>query len=84
MSQARSLPFQASCIRDVLDNARSPEIREGLEGAIATLEWLNKHNEIIRMWHQLRMSRPELFEALYAIAKEFPEVRITDVREAAE
>lgn len=77
----RSLTFQAACIRDVLDAARSEEIRAGLEGALSTILWLEKQAELLRMWTQLRMSRPELFAALHAIATTFPGAQIVRMSE---
>lgn len=81
-THARSLAFQAACLRDTLPSARSDEIRLGLEGDLSTILWLEKHAELLRMWNQLRMARPELFEALHAIATTFPGSQIVYPGEA--
>lgn len=84
MSQRRSLPFQAACIRDVISYARTESTRDGLEGALATIEWLEKHADLIRMHQQLRLGNPQLFEALHAVATVFPGAQVVDVRGSVE
>ena len=76
---ARSLAFQAASIRDVLPLAVNDGAREGLEGALATLLWLEKQSELLRMFDDLRRSRPELFLLMRDIAREFPGARIDNI-----
>lgn len=80
----RSLTFQLSCLLDVKHNARSLEIRDGLDGLEATVRWLIDARENLRMFENLRKTRPELFASLYYISKAFPGVEIVDAKEAAE
>jgi hypothetical protein len=81
MSNPRSLSFQASCIRDVLDCARSEDLRAGLEGALATIIWLEKSSEVIKLLANLKKQRPELFGVMHDIANEFPGVQIRNITE---
>jgi hypothetical protein len=48
MSDVRSLSFMCGCLRDVLDHSRNDEIREGIEAAIRTLEWMQKGELVLK------------------------------------
>lgn len=80
MTNPRSLSFQASCIRELIACARSDAVREGAEGALATILWIEKGQETIRMLEKLRRQRPELFSVMREIADTFPGVNIDDIR----
>lgn len=59
-----SLAFQAGCIRDVLNSARSEEIRSGLEDAIRTVEWCERHAPVIKEMIRIVKETPEILEVL--------------------
>lgn len=59
-----SLAFQAGCIRDVLGSARSDEIRMGLEDAIRTVEWCERHAPTIRDVIKIMKETPEVLEVV--------------------
>jgi len=62
-------------------SAPSDDVRAGLEQAIKTLEWLDRHAGLLRMWDDLRKSNPTLFEGMRQIAANFPGSKIEDIRE---
>ena len=64
MSDVRSLSFMCGCLRDVIAHARNEEIREGIEQAIKTLEWMQKGELVLKELMRLRKEEPELFETL--------------------
>ena len=64
MSDIRSLSFMCGCLRDVIDHSRNDEIREGIEAAIRTLEWMQKGELVLKELMRLRKEEPELFETL--------------------
>lgn len=64
MTDVRSLSFMCGCLRDVIDHARTEEIREGIEQAIRTLEWMQKGELVLKELMRLRKEEPELFETL--------------------
>ena len=81
MSDVRSLAFQIGCIRDALAAARTDEIREGIEQAIKTLEWMQKGELVLKELMRLRKEEPELFETLrrlIGMGARFSDIRATE------
>lgn len=58
----KSLAFQAACVREVLVHARTDAIRAGIEGAIETLEKMQRANDG--------------FKAVAAIYEIFPDAEV--------
>lgn len=69
----RSLAFQAASIRDCVSSARSDEIRDGLEGAIRTIEWCERNAETIKEFIRLMKESPEILQ----IVRTFPGSTVT-------
>lgn len=72
-----TLAFQAGCIRDVLNSARSDEIRMGLEDAIRTVEWCERHAPVIKEMIRIVRETPEILE----VVRTFPgsSVKVSDL-----
>ena len=68
MSNPRSLTYQADCLRDVAARPEFEAIRSGLEGALRTVEWVNKNQTAIKEVVRLLKERPEVIEVM----KTFP------------
>ncbi len=79
MSDVRSLAFMVCCLNDVLPQARSEEVREGIEGAIRTLEWMQKGELVLKELMRLRKEEPELFETLRRLIG--MGAKLSDIRE---
>lgn len=60
----RDLSAQAASLRHLLQSAESEEIRACIEGAIRTLEWMQKGELVLKELMRLRKEEPELFETL--------------------
>lgn len=72
-----TLAFRAGCIRDVLHSARSDEIKAGLQDAISTLEWCERHAPTIRDVIKIMKETPEVLE----VVRTFPgsKVKVSDL-----
>ena len=68
MSTPRSLTYQADCLRDVAARPECEAIRSGLEGALRTVEWVNKNQVAIKEVVRLLKEQPEVIEVM----KTFP------------
>ena len=68
MSSPRSLTYQTECIRDAAERPECEAIRSGLEGALRTIEWVNKNQTAIKEVVRLLKEQPEVIEVM----KTFP------------
>lgn len=79
----RSLSMMAACIRHVTTHAASDEIKDGLESAIATLQWLEKGELVLKMLIDMRKHDREMFDRLVDVLSVFPGSMLADIREVA-
>ncbi len=79
---SRALTIQAEAVRRAIASAASKDIRD-LESAAASLDWMAKGDDVLKMLVRLRKDRPQVFETLKAVLLEFPEATIARIGDAA-
>ena len=72
MTEPHSLAYQIACLNEAIGCRELERVRDGLQAARNSLQAVRDQRHFLRMMSELKARDPELFQALYTVASNFP------------